>query len=194
MDPWTRGIGGLTKQLGAEDLVNAELNIKKAQETKTKAEASDVYARIEREKEMQRENLAKLKEDRGYKAHDQITKALSASGLSEPFMYDSIKDNAKFAVDNKNIFTAVKLLSNVIEPGLSVTEGEVEGYTVGGTSKFNKFLQKMGGAGVSDMNRILTLLNGIADQRKKQAQAIIDRGGKRSSDAPKAKITSWDDL
>ncbi len=194
---WTKGLGGMAKQLGAEDIAKALVKKEEAQATKYQAEADDIKGRLALSRQMQTENLAKIKEDRGYKAHNQITKVLKDSGLSEPSVYDSIIEDARFAVEKKNIFTAVKLLSNVIEPGLSVTEGEVEGYTVGGTSKFNKFLQKMGGAGESDMNRILELLKGIANNRKKQAQNIISRGGERStstSATPKAKITSWDDL
>ncbi len=195
---WTKGLGGMAKQLGAEDIAKALVDKEKAQATKYQAEAKDIEGRLNLSRQMQTENLAKVKEERGRSAHNQITKVLKDSGLSEPSVYDSIIKDAEFAVDKKNIFTAVKLLSNVIEPGLSVTEGEVEGYTVGGTSKFNKFLQKMGGAGESDMKRILELLKGIATNRKSQAQSIIDRGGERSSATPKAtpkaKVTSWDDL
>ena len=179
MPNFFRMVEGAVKGRGTQDLAGIEKETKEAQRDKVKAESNAITGRLELSRQMQTENLAKIKEDRGYKSHNQITKVLKDSGLSEPSTYDSIIRDAQFAVEKKNIFTAVKLLSNVIEPGLSVTEGEVDGYTVGGTSKFNKFLQRMGGAGVYDMNRILELLTGIAQNRKGQAQKIIGNQGRR---------------
>lgn len=169
------------KGRGAQGLQEIELETKEYARDKVKAESKEIEEKLKLSMQKQQADLQKMKEERGRAKHNQITKVLNDSGLSEPFVYDSIIKDAQFAVDKKNIFTAVKLLSNVIEPGLSVTEGEVEGYTVGGTSKFNKFLQKMGGAGESDMNRILELLKGIAENRKSQAQSIISRGGEREA-------------
>jgi hypothetical protein len=179
MPNFFRMVESAVKGRGAQGLQEIEKETKEYARDKVKVESEAIEEKTRLSQQKQQADLRKMKEDRGYTKHNQITKVLKDSGLSEPFVYDSIIEDAQFAVDKKNIFTAVKLLSNVIEPGLSVTEGEVEGYTVGGTSRFNKFLQKLGGAGETDMNRILELLKGIANNRKGQAQKIIDRGGER---------------
>jgi len=196
MPNFFRMVEGAVKGRGTQDLAGIEKETKEARRDLVRAESDAIKGRLDLSRQMQTENLAKLKEDRGRTAHNQITKVLKDSGLSEPSAYDSIIRDAQFAVEKKNIFTAVKVLSNVIEPGLSVTEGEVEGYTVGGTSNFNKFLQKMGGAGESDMNRILELLTGIANNRKTQAQKIISNQGRRvqSSSSSAPQVTDLDPL
>jgi hypothetical protein len=192
MPNFYRMVESAVKGRGAQGLQEIEKETKEYTRDKVKVESEAIEERTRLSRQKQQADLVKMEEDRGRTKHNQITKVLKDSGLSEPFVYDSIIEDAQFAVDKKNIFTAVKLLSNVIEPGLSVTEGEVEGYTVGGTSRFNKFLQKLGGAGETDMNRILELLKGIANNRKGQAQKIIDRGGQRSEPTPN--VTDADPL
>jgi hypothetical protein len=189
MPNFFRMVESAVKGRGAQGLQELKKRGEEAKVKKVETEAKAIEADVAMRQQMQQENLTKLREDRGYKAHNQITKVLKDSNLLEPSAYDAIVDQGKFMLDNKNIFGAVKLLSNIIEPGLSVTEGEVGGYTIGGQGVVAKMLMNTFGADTQDINGIYTLLQGLAERKKGQAQSIVDAEGKRTkstSATPKA--------
>ena len=171
--------------MSAGELVELEKGIKGKQLEKLKIEAEDIESRIALNKQMQSEQIAKLKEQRGYDAHDRITKALKDRSLTEPAVYDRMIAEATIAKDAKNLFMMVKLLSQVIEPGLSVTEGEAGGYTIGGQGVIAKQLMNTFGAKTTDLQGVLNLLTSVAKTRKTQAEEVIrEKGLRKTSDEP----------
>jgi hypothetical protein len=186
MPNFYRMVESAVKGRGAQGLQEIEKETKEYARDKIKVESEAIEEKTKLSKQKQQADLLKMAEERGRTKHNQITKVLNDSNLLEPTAYDAIVDQGKFMLDNKNIFGAVKLLSNIIEPGLSVTEGEVGGYTIGGQGVVAKMLMDTFGAGTSDINGIYTLLKGLADRKKVQAQSIVDAQGERSNATPNA--------
>ena len=174
-----RMIEGAVKGRGSQNLASIEKETKEAQRDKIIIESQDTKGRLARFNAMQSEKLDQLKEKRGFEKHNQITTVLSDMKLAEPSVYEGVIKDAQFAKGQENVFTMVKLLSNVIEPGLSVTEGEVSGYIIGGQGVVAKLLQNTVGSSPQNLDEIMRLLTGIATRRKKEAQSVIARGGKR---------------
>lgn len=108
---------------------------------------------------------------------NRITKGLQLEGLSSPEYYNTMLEQARLAKDSGNVFSAVKTLANVIEPGLSVTEGEVQGYTVGGGSKFDKWVMNTFGAGATDLNKIYELSTKLINNKAKGSRRVVESGG-----------------
>jgi hypothetical protein len=121
--------------------------------------------------------LKKIDKEDKSKIDDRTWTALEKQGLMTPNRYDVALNDSKQALQQDNIFMAVKLLSQAIEPGLSVTEGEVNGYTVGGDSQFAKWAMKTFGSQAKDINSIITLSNNLINDRKKLAQDVINKQG-----------------
>ena len=186
MPNFYRMVESAVKGRGAQGLQEIEKETKEYAGDKIKVESEAIEETIKLSRQKQQADLQKMAEERGRSKHNQITKVLKDSNLLEPTAYDAIVDQGKFMLENKNIFGAVKLLSNIIEPGLSVTEGEVGGYTIGGQGVVAKMLMDTFGADTSDINGIYTLLKGLADRKKVQAQSIVDAQGERSNVTPNA--------
>ena len=144
---------------------------------KAKSDVQMASDRHEKEMKLKDAQIQKAYKDNRIYDSNAITKALNDRGLSYPESYDVRLDDSKAFINSGNVFGAVKTLSNIIEPGLSVTEGEVQGYTVGGDSKFDKFIFNTFGASTKDMNEIYSLMVDLIERRKILAQDIIENQG-----------------
>ena len=144
---------------------------------KAKGEISRAEDKHEKEMKLKDAQIIKAYKDNKLYNSNAISQALKDRGLSHPEMYDIRLSDAKTALDKDNIFTAVKTLSNIIEPGLSVTEGEVQGYLVGGDSKSKKILMDLFGSTEIDAKELYALMIDLVASRRALAQNIVDNQG-----------------
>lgn len=145
------------------------------------------------------ESKASRKRDELKDIDERTFNALEKQGLMTPDRYNIALSDALTAKSNDNIFMAVKLLSQAIEPKLSVTEGEVSGYTVGGDSRFDRFVKEQFGSSAKDLETIYNMSLSLINERKKLAENVIrkkgdifgtrrDEGRKKSGDTPKKSV------
>jgi hypothetical protein len=108
---------------------------------------------------------------------DRIWKALDKNNLLAPEAYDSSIEMLDTAYQMDSPFAIAKLLSQVIEPGLSVTEGEAGNYVVGGQGAFAKFVNDKVGTSGTNLKRLIDLAKEFIRIKKSQAQRIVDQKG-----------------
>jgi hypothetical protein len=154
----------------AEELNDSLIQQAKSRANLLKAQESDVYGEIGRKQE-------KFASEMSAKLEEKTRKALSDQKLAHPNVYTGIMEDAKTAKEQNNIYAMVKLLANVIEPGMNVADTEVEGYLQGGENKLSKMLFSVVGAGEKDMDKLANILNGLATNRAKRAQGVLETMG-----------------
>lgn len=133
------------------------------------------------------------------KLDERVRKALTAENLMTPEGYDSTIKSLESAKSFDSIFGLAKLLSQIIEPGLSVTEGEAGNYVVGGQGAFAKFVNDKIGTSEVDTGRLLALAKEWIAIKKARSQEIVAQRGdvfgfrkqaeqKKSGDTPKKSV------
>lgn len=127
------------------------------------------------------------------KQDDRVRKALNDNKLAPPEFYDGVISTVRSSVQSQNYFGLIKSLSQIIEPGLSVNEGEVSGYSSGGQAGVMRWMKDKLGVADADYSKIQKYAVELANSKKAMARKIIaqkgDIYGTRSGSQPQKSAT-----
>jgi hypothetical protein len=121
--------------------------------------------------------LQKIDKEDKSRMDDRIWKALDKNNLMSSDAYNTSINLIKTAVEKDSPFALAKLLSQVIEPGLSVTEGEAGNYVVGGEGAFAKWMNEKVGTSGESLKELENLAIEFIRLKQSQAKAIEDKKG-----------------
>lgn len=127
------------------------------------------------------------------KQDERVRKALNDNKLAPPEFYDGAIAIIRSSVQNQNYFGLIKSLSQIIEPGMSVNEGEVQGYASGGQAGVMRWMKEKMGVSDTDFSKVQKYAVELVNTKKAQARKIIaqkgDIYGTRSGTAPQKSAT-----
>ncbi len=175
LDEWSKAIAGGAKDRSAEKLTEMELKLKAQNIEKlvdegklTRARANNIYAEQNRAKE-------KHSLEMDVKRGAELRKDLADLDLAKPEYYEGLKSQAIVSANAKNPFILAKLLSQIIEKGLAVNEGEVRGLMGADDSAIRKWVDQLTGAPEDKIIKLQTLIGELADNRIKASSDAISK-------------------
>jgi hypothetical protein len=148
-----------------------------AQEARDRA-AADRAAAAERRAERKEGTEQKLSQREALKEFRNTTVDKYMKGLLYPSQYNDVYSAALSALNSPNpdAYSIAKYLGAVVEPGSAVQEGEVKGWSVGGTSsQWDEWMNKFGLSQSTAPSKIFSTL--VGQLKSKQESAIAKLKG-----------------
>jgi len=197
---WSKAVAGGAKERNAKAITDATVESLMAKAGMTRQEAKGYVKKLELEEKSaeqklrfaeQNQGMKKRKEDLDYdvKRGAELRKELSDLDLAKPEYYEGLKSQAMVSANAKNPFILAKLLSQIIEKGLAVNEGEVRGLMGADDSSIRKWVDQLTGAPEDKIIKLQSLIGELADNRIKASRDIISKSQYKSPSAGESKKT-----
>jgi hypothetical protein len=158
-----------------KDILGAQQSIKQGQRADKTLQQGE--RRLSLDQKRYDLELQKIDKEDKSRMDDRIWKALDKNNLMSSDAYNTSVNLIRTAVEKDSPFALAKLLSQVIEPGLSVTEGEAGNYVVGGEGAFAKWMNEKVGTSGESLKELENLAVEFIRLKQSQAKAIEDKKG-----------------
>ena len=186
LDEWSKAIAGGAKERNAEAVANATIEKLMAEAGMSREEAKGYAKKLEMEEKEREQKLRFEQESQGFKREKEkldlavkkgaeVRKELADLDLAKPAYYEGLKSQAKVTANAKNPFILAKLLSQIIEKGLAVNEGEVRGLMGANDSSIRKWVDQLTGAPEDKILKLQSLITELADNRIEASKGVLSR-------------------